>query len=169
MRHVRILVNWVAASAVAFWMPHIFDSPLLQWAVLLPGTFMHELAHYGFALLLGGSPDTFSILPSWSNGSMSSLGHITYYPNWYNAATVGLAPLLVAPAGFWLCLVGARMGVIGNALTVWAAACSMYSCIPSDVDLQGALAVPSSWPFALIILLGCTWIWWKLIKKELFH
>lgn len=156
------LVAWLANA-----LPRYFDGAWLGWLVTVPGTFLHEAAHFGFALLLDGNPGTFSIIPSFSGGQMASYGHITFSPNWWNAATVCLGPVLVAPASVWLMAVGSRLSLALNALCIWAAASGFYSATPSPQDWSIALGYPLSFIPAFFILCASLLVWWKLIKYEL--
>lgn len=164
---MKRLISIVAVFFLAQWLPTMLHSQLLYTALAVPGTFLHEAAHYGFALLLQGNPGTFSILPSFSGGEMESMGHITFTPNWWNAATVCMAPLLVLPASIWLMLVGARLPILLNIVCVYTAACGFYSCIPSSADWNIAISEPLSFLVAIPILLGSLWILWKLIYIEI--
>jgi hypothetical protein len=158
----------VAVFLLAQALPRYFHNLMVQWAITIPGTFLHEMAHYGYALLMDGNPETFSIFPTWdSRGVMDSLGHITFYPNWWNAWSVGLAPFMVLPAGIWLMLFGSRLNIFVNALCIWAAACSFYGCMPSDVDISGSYPYPASLLVAVPVFLVSLFIWFKLIVHEL--
>lgn len=167
MTLLRFLLTAAAVAWLANVLPRYFDGSWLGWLVTVPGTFIHELAHYGFALLLGGNPGTFSIIPSFSGGQMMSYGHITFSPSWWNAATVALAPVLVAPASVWLMAFGTRLSLPLNALCVWAAAAGFYSAMPSSADFAIALTYPGSWLPAIFILCVSLWIWWRMILSEL--
>lgn len=107
------------------------------WATM-PGTFLHEGAHFLFAEMLDGNPPTFSIWPTWdANGNMDSMGHITFYPNYYNAAVVGLAPLLLAPmAAFFVALAARTLNPLKIIGWCYLAVCSWQSCRPSPADLD---------------------------------
>ena len=164
---MRLILSIVAVFAIANWLPSTFHSDILQAVLGLPGTFLHEVAHYGFALLLDGHPGTFSILPTWSGGRMDTLGHVTFYPNWYNAATVGLAPFLVLPASIWLMVWGSRRSLLVNMACIYAAACGYYACTPSSADLSIAYSQPQSFLVAVPILLGSCYIWYRLILASL--
>lgn len=164
---MRLAISVLLAFAVGVWLPNTFSNQYLQALFGLPGTFLHELAHYGFALILNGSPGTFSILPTFSGSQMDSLGHVTFHPNWYNAATVALAPVLVAPASVYLVALSARCSFFWNCALVYAAACGFYACIPSSADLAIAFSEPLSLLLAIPILLGSTWIWMNLIRAEI--
>lgn len=163
----RFQLTVVLTAWLAYTLPQFFDGGIVGWALTVPGTFLHEAAHYGFALLLDGNPGTFSILPTVSNGQMVSYGHITFTPNWWNAATVALGPVLVAPASVWLMAIGSRLPLPLNALCIWAAAAGFYSAQPSGQDWSIAVQYPLSFIPASIILIVCLVIWWKLTLSAL--
>lgn len=167
MRLTRLLLAICGIALLAQLLPRFFDGHWVGWLVTVPGTFLHELAHYGFALLLAGNPGTFSIIPSFEGGSMVSYGHITFVPTWWNAATVCLAPLLVAPASAWLVTLAARVPLAFKPLVIWTAAAGFYSATPSSADWSIAAAHPLSFVLAVPILCMSCWIWWKLIQYEL--
>jgi hypothetical protein len=164
---MRLSLSVVAVFAIATLLPTLFQNQLVTALLIVPGTLLHELAHYGFALLLDGRPKDFSIWPTWSNGSIVALGHVVFYPNWWNAATVALSPLLVFPASIWLMVVGSRKSILINTVACYAAACGFYSMIPSSADVSIALSYPVSLLIAIPLLLGSTWVWFILIRREI--
>jgi hypothetical protein len=130
--------------------------------VTLPGTFLHELAHYTTALILEGNPGSFNLIPN-----NSTLGYITFSPNWYNSATVALAPLLLAPLTVFFSALSAKSNnILKMILGGYLSACSWVACTPSPQDLHIAM-VPSSWPLALCMLGSLTWIIYKIVKMML--
>jgi len=59
---------------------------------VLPGTFLHELSHFIFSLVLNGKPRKFSILPKRTERGYN-LGYVTSHNiRWYNAIFIGLSP-----------------------------------------------------------------------------
>ena len=167
MTSIRLLLAICGTAFLAQLLPRYFDGGWGGWAVTVPGVFLHEAAHYGFALLLDGSPGSFSIVPSFSGGQMISYGHITFAPTHLNAATVALAPLLVAPASAWLVAISARVPLLLKPLTIWMAAAGFYSATPSGQDLSIALSYPLSFAPATVILTVSCYIWWRMIRYEL--
>lgn len=165
----RFIITIVLTAWLANTLPRFFDGAWIGWIISVPGTFLHEAAHYGFALLLGGNPGTFSIFPSFSGGQMVSYGHITFTPTWWNAATIALGPVLVAPASIWLMAVGSRLRLHWNALCIWAASTGFYSAQPSHQDWLIAVSHPLSFAPALGLFVACLYIWWKLTLAALAH
>lgn len=129
----------------------------------LPGTFLHECMHYIAAMLLNGQPRDFTIVPDGN-----TLGSVMFAGNWYNRATVAMAPLLLAPLTFWFVALASRsFNPLKIFLLLWIAASSWVACIPSGQDFSIALRYPSSWPLAVIILGLTTFITFKIVKRTL--
>jgi len=164
---VRLVLNIAAVALVAALLPFFFDGGWAGWLVTVPGTVLHEMAHYGFALLLDGSPGTFSVLPAFSDGRMVSYGQVTFIPNWWNAATVALAPVMVAHASIFVTALGSRLSLPANAVCIWVAAAGFYSASPSIQDWGVALQYPTSFIPAGFIFVISTLIWWKLTAAAL--
>lgn len=129
----------------------------------LPGTFLHELAHYVSAFILGGDPQDFNLIPIGT-----TLGSISFRPTWFNTATVSLSPLLLAPLTVWIAAKTARsnnpLKIVGGS---YLAACSWVACLPSSVDIALALHYPSSWPIAGSLLGISVLTVYKMTRKIL--
>lgn len=142
---------------------------LIYWAVVLPGIFLHELMHWIMAYILLGNPDTFSVIPEFDNlGQMLSLGHVTASINWFNAASIGLAPLLLVPITLLCIIWAAKTRNIAMSIA-WSyfAACAWASCVPSSQDFSIALAVYTSWPLALLIIGSTFFVSYRIVRKVL--
>jgi hypothetical protein len=138
-------------------------SLMLYSAVTLPGTFLHELAHYVTALVMDGNPGNFNLIPSGR-----ALGSITFYPNWYNAAAVALSPLLLAPMTAFFALIAAKADSVQQALLgSYFAACSWVACTPSPQDFSIALNTPTSWPVAALFLGLATYLVYRVVHSSL--
>ena len=123
----------------------------LFFIFVLPGTIMHELAHFIMAILLNGKPSSFSLIPKKENNSYTlgsvSCKNITFY----NALFIGLAPLVLIPLSlfFGYLSINELMKFINN--TSDYNALSMYfvytyllfialvSAMPSDADIKAAI------------------------------
>lgn len=116
----------------------------------LPGTFLHELMHYLVALLTNGKPDKFRLSPQKTeNGYV--LGYVTFVPAWYNAALIGLAPMLLLPLAWLSYLFASDVGFAEKLwLGAFAGAC-LNGSIPSSVDLNFVVRYPV-WLIASILL-----------------
>ena len=76
----------------AMWL--VRHSFVLFWLIALPSTFVHELAHFMFALVLNGKPSRISIFPKKSDNTWV-MGYVKFEPSWYNGALIAMAPLIV--------------------------------------------------------------------------
>ncbi len=166
MTRIKFFVFLALTCYIGQHLTSIQGPTMLYWAVTMPGTFFHEAAHWLAAFCLDGNPQTFSIIPTFNSaGRMESMGHITSYDNWYNAATVSLAPLMLMPFTA-LCIV--RAATTKSFLTpVWwcyLAACSWASFVPSSQDLSAAM-VPSSWPLAALIIGSFFYLTFRIVKR----
>lgn len=150
---LKFAVIFITTCFIGRWFSDEAAQSLWLYAlVTVPGTALHELAHYTAALFTEGHPSGFSLIPQGG-----SLGRVYVRPNWYNAALIGLAPLLLAPLTFLLMALAARAKLIGMVALSYVAACSWAACIPSSADLRIAASAPSSWPFALLMLAFIAW------------
>jgi hypothetical protein len=124
----------------------------LFFLVAFPGVVLHELAHYVTALLLRGTPEPISLVPHKQADGSWVLGSVTFYPSWWNAGFVALAPLYVLPSiGYVLFhhlqAENPRDILIGGYLL----ACIAWGCIPSSADWKIALSRPLG---TVVLLLG---------------
>jgi len=166
-----ILARFAIICVLTFLLGHsmtaLFYSQWLAAIVTLPGTFLHEGAHYLVSALLDGRPEGFSVWPTFdANGNMDTLGHIYSHDNWYNDAAVGTAPLLLMPGTFALCALAARtLNPLKIALFSWFAACAWLSSTPSPQDLS--IHYPQSWFVAIPFLLVVTYLTYRWTRALL--
>ena len=158
-----LIVALVAAYALVRGLAHVAQWPWLYALLALPGTALHEAAHWLAAWLLGGQPQSLSLWPSRLPGGGYMLGSVQFIPTVWNVAAISLAPL---------CLLGVAAGCIAQALRVvrwrlrllwvYIASCAFSSCWPSGLDWHNALHAPLSWPLALVLALlgGGGLLWW---------
>lgn len=135
---------------VAAWLLFLRASRTSGWRmalVSLPGTWLHEVAHWITGLLLGAKPVSFSLWPrkdehTWVLGSVGF-----QRMNIWNAAPVALAPLMLFGLG-WLAFEHllqpsfeqGRYGIW--VLLGYPVAACLYSGTPSSTDLKvGALSI----------------------------
>lgn len=154
MNFVKLIVIACSTFMISRWFSDDASSSIGFYAlVTLPGTFAHELMHYLAALLTDGRPHGFSLIPSGN-----TLGSVQVYVNWYNAALIGLAPLLLAPLTLLIVAIAAKAKSLIKMLALsYVAACCWVACIPSAADLSIAASTPSSWPFGLFMLALTAW------------
>jgi hypothetical protein len=143
-------VKFAAVLVAAFWINQwFFQAGIFEFFALttLPGTFLHECAHYLMAGVTDGHPGNFNLIPKGD-----TLGSVTFSPNWYNAAAVGWAPLLLMPLTAFFAAIAARARMIMLPIWTYVTACSWVASTPSPQDYSIAMGVPSSWPFGCVVL-----------------
>lgn len=121
----------------------------------LPGTALHELAHWFVALVLGAQPTFPSLIPQ-RVGKVWRLGEVRFRPGHLRAMFVALAPLLLAPlAAWWTLALVAHTAWPWYALNVWIAGALLHACLPSRTDWR--LAAPALVVLALAIAALGAW------------
>lgn len=119
---------------------------LIFSALVLPGTMLHEFLHLVTGLLTNARPVSLSIWPRRVAGGYQ-LGAVGFANiRWYNAALVGLSPLLGFALAIWLAFVRTlpenRLGQLD--IAVWYVSATLLICSwPSKEDWRLASA---SWP-----------------------
>lgn len=165
-RHARMLACAAAAFGTGQGLTHLVAWPWVYWAVSLPGTFLHESAHWIFALMMGGDPAGFSIFPTHQEGAMQSLGHVGFHPTWYNAATVALSPLLLGFIGAYLVTLASTLRWRMLVPFGYVAACCFASMFPSRADWSIAALRPLSF-FPMVLILGaCSYGLWQAVVRR---
>jgi hypothetical protein len=120
---------------------------------VLPGTVAHELAHWVVAVVTNGKPKLPSLsLKRTRDGVL--LGQVSFKnPQWYNAAFIALAPLLLLPLAAWLYLhATARIPLLHayHWITLYLIIAAGFSALPSALDVRVA------WKYSAPILLAIT-------------
>ena len=122
--------------------------PWLYVAVLLPGTFLHEAAHWLTGFLLGAKPVALTVMPRRTVAGRLVYGQVAFTRlRWWNKVPIGLSPLLLLPLALWLlslaCL-AAPGAWISPVLMILAWQC-LLSCMPSFRDMthvvMGAIVI----------------------------
>jgi hypothetical protein len=125
----------------------------------LSGTILHEIAHLLVGFLTNARPVNFSVIPRRTVGNQWILGSVSFANlRWYNAAFVGLAPVLVLLVPILVALVRLHIGTTYDWLDVVIAvliAPAYLSFLPSRIDVLVALR---SWPY---LALAGIFIWWS--------
>lgn len=167
MGWVRLIVSLVLTVYIGQQLPLTLHSQLLYWFVTIPGTAMHEAAHWLTALVLQGNPGVFSLIPEYSNGQMTSMGHATFSPTWYNAASVGLAPYLLYFPSAWFVVKSAKGSLLWGVVFCYVAACGFASVTPSPADWSIAVSQPLSFLFAAPFFIAVAGTYYVLIMRRL--
>jgi hypothetical protein len=119
----------------------------------LPGTAMHEFAHWLVAVLLGARPDFPSLRPQRGPHGWR-LGSVAFRAGFLRAVPIVLAPLLLFPLAWWWTLAfvaGAPWPA--RALHAWLAATLLSASLPSSADWK--IARPAL--VLLALLAGAAW------------
>jgi hypothetical protein len=158
--------------AIAYQVPAILLGMILNRAIasaylraflFLPGTIVHEGAHWVAAFLLNGQPSSLSVWPkrlengNWLLGSVS-IRNLT----WYNGVFIGLAPL----GSFILLLLLAPQysNWSFSQRDIWYWVCSspiLLFCLPSWPDLK---VVTKSLLPVLFLAIAAGAIYWLLLQ-----
>lgn len=88
--------------ALSFIKRHTFNGILMTSLVNIPGTILHEIAHFMVGLVLNAKPASFNLLPKRRDNVyvMGSVGFRNI--KFYNAFPSAMAPLLLLPLAYWL-------------------------------------------------------------------
>ncbi len=120
--------------------------------VALPGTLMHELAHFIVALLLRAQPRFPSLIPQRMVGGWR-MGSVAFRAGPMRAAPIALAPLLLFPlAWWWTVAIMPRFSWPWLAATAWIAGALLSACLPSATDLR--LARPALLGLGIVTVLA---------------
>lgn len=78
-----------------------YGSMFMTALVNIPGTFLHETAHFFVGFLLNARPTSFNLVPKRS-GDVYVTGNVGFRNlRFYNALPSAMAPLLLLPVGYW--------------------------------------------------------------------
>lgn len=78
-----------------------YRSMILVFLVNIPGTFMHETAHFLVGLFLNAKPTSFTLIPK-KSGDVYVMGSVGFRNiRFYNAFPSAMAPLLLLPAAYY--------------------------------------------------------------------
>ena len=132
-----------------------YKSMWLAMLINLPGTFLHECAHFFVGLLLWAKPVRFSIFPKKSNDCyvMGQVGFANL--RFYNALPSALAPLLLLFLAFYLngkffSLFPLNLGTY--LLYIFVMTLLIENSIPSSTDLKQGFHILSG----ILLYLGLT-------------
>lgn len=145
---VNAALYLLPSLAIAHLLRRLSHRFLIFSALVLPGTMLHELLHLIAGLVSNARPVSLSIWPRRVAGGYQ-LGAVGFSNiRWYNAAIVGMAPLLGFALAIWLAFVRTLPGSGLNQidLAVWYGSATLLICSwPSKEDWRLA---STSWPLA---------------------
>ena len=139
---------------------------LLYALLVLPGTVLHELAHWLVGLVTGARPGALHLVPVRQPGrSTWTLGAVGFRRvHWLNAVPVALAPLLLLPAaiGLFLLARASDPATWQHWASLYAATVAMVCCLPSPADWRLAASRPLGVVFYLALAAAAAAAAWLL-------
>lgn len=139
------------AIVAGFLLGRVKSGPFF-FVIAFPGVVLHELSHYLVAIALRGAPEPISLVPKKRADGTWVLGSVTFYPSWWNAGFVALAPLYVLPLLGWGIYHALRNGSFAEmSLGGYLLACIAWGMRPSGADWSIALSRPLG---SLVVLAG---------------
>jgi hypothetical protein len=140
----------VPSVVVGLILTALLPHPLLRALFFLPGTMVHELLHWVVGGMTNAKPVSFSLLPRKVSGGQWVLGSVGFTNiRWYNAALVGLAPLLAPLIALFFVPAYGHWSVSKVDFAYWAITGPIFAmCLPSWVDVE--LATRSWFPVSII-------------------
>lgn len=123
----------------------------LYFLAVFPGVLLHELAHFLVATVLYGRPGPIRLFPKKTPEGGWVLGSVEFFPSWWNAGFVALAPLYILPAVGWVLFREFHAGGIQDVcLGGYLLACVVRGAVPSSADWNIAFR----WPLGTIVVMG---------------
>lgn len=112
----------------------------------MPGTIFHELSHFIMGILTNAQPTKISVWPEQNDDGTWSMGSVTLSNiTWYNCLPVGLAPLLMFPAAFWIernFFEYIEFGLLSGIAYLLLIVTLIENCLPSKADIRIAFSDP---------------------------
>lgn len=159
-RHWDLLLYLSPSFVLAVIFRALARRHLVFFVFYLSGTILHEFAHLLAGLLTNARPVAFSILPHRAAGNQWILGSVSFANiRWYNAAFVGLAPVLIILMPIFIAVCRLHVNAAYNWMDAAIAALiapAFLSFLPSTTDLLIALR---SWPYVAIAGVSLWWMW----------
>ena len=122
-----------------------YSSIYLSSLINIPGTLLHESAHFIVGYLLNASPSSFDLFPK-RQGDYYVMGSVSFKNiQFYNAIPASLAPLLLLVIGYyfnrWFFL-NVEIGYINYLLYILLQSIIIENSIPSITDFKVAFSYP---------------------------
>ena len=116
-----------------------YSSMFLTALVNVPGTFLHETAHFTVGLLLNAKPTSFSLFPV-KQGDTYVTGSVGFRNlHFYNALPSAMAPLMLLPAAYFFdkyFFDREHVTVIGYIVYVLLQPIIIENALPSPADFK---------------------------------
>lgn len=134
-----------------------YGSLFLAALINIPGTILHETAHFIVGLLLWAKPTSFSLFPK-KNGNVYTMGSVGFRNiKFYNALPSAMAPLALLGVAYFLNLYylkHAHITIWNYFLFILLEIVIIENAIPSSTDFRVAFSRPLGILLYGIILLG---------------
>ena len=122
-----------------------YSSIFLAALINIPGTILHETAHFIVGLLLWAKPTSFSLFPK-KNGDTYTMGSVGFRNiKFYNAFPAAMAPLALLWAAFWLnnwYLANAKITIWNYLVFILLETVIIENAVPSSTDFRVAFSRP---------------------------
>lgn len=122
-----------------------YGSMFLAALINIPGTVLHEMAHFIVGLLLWAKPTSFSLFPK-KNGEVYTMGSVGFRNiKFYNALPAAMAPLLLLWAAYALngyYLSHAHITIWNYMVFILLETVIIENAVPSATDFKVALSRP---------------------------
>lgn len=122
-----------------------YRSMFLAALINIPGTILHETAHFIVGLLLWAKPTTFSLFPK-KSGDAYTMGSVGFRNiAFYNAFPAAMAPLALLWAAFWFnnwYLTNAKITIWNYLVFILLETVTIENAVPSSTDFRVAFSRP---------------------------
>ena len=133
---------------------HTFNGMLASALVNIPGTILHETAHFLVGLMLNAKPASFNLLPKRRDDVyvMGSVGFRNI--KFYNALPSAMAPLILLPLAYWLNEYFLVTTIWRYLFFILLETVIIENAIPSSTDFKVAFSSPLGLLFYGVIILA---------------
>ncbi|AEA65727.1 hypothetical protein KDW40_19205 [Burkholderia cenocepacia] len=128
--------------------------------IALPGTALHELAHFLAGFFLRARPVSLSLFPRREGGTWV-LGSVGFERlTLFNACFVAFAPLALVIAAWWIFMAWVQPALLSGEYLSWfvgtyVCACALFSCLPSWTDIRVGAASALFYGIGGAVLWNC--------------
>lgn len=128
--------------SLSFVKRHTFQGLFMSSLVNIPGTVLHETAHFLVGFILNAQPASFNLFPKKRDDAyvMGSVGFRNI--KFYNAFPSAMAPLLLLPLAFWFDKYFLITTIWRYLAFVLIETLIIENAIPSSTDFKVALSSP---------------------------
>ncbi|MBR2136344.1 MAG: hypothetical protein IJ852_00080 [Alphaproteobacteria bacterium] len=134
-----------------------YKNIFLTALINIPGTILHELAHFLIGFLLNAQPTSFSLFPK-KSGNAYVTGSVSFrHIKFYNAFPSAMAPLLLLPIAYWFdkyYFANVHTTVWNYLFYVLLQTVLIENAIPSHTDFKVAFSSLSGTVFYTLLIIG---------------